>query len=203
MNNISPECSRYALSFTSGTLLTREAVIAVPLYLDSGDWDIVRDLLRMENLLQARTRSSGIRLAREVVQRLAALSGEELELLRDASPGERAHLMWVAACRHYIFIGEFAEEVVRERFLLLTPELNYGEFDSFVHRKTLWHPELAEVKDSTLRKLRSTLFRMMTEADLLVNGEIVTAALSTRVREVLDVQKPSDVRFFPTGESRG
>ena len=37
--------SRYALSFTSGALLMREAVIAAPLYLRERDWSKVRALI--------------------------------------------------------------------------------------------------------------------------------------------------------------
>lgn len=193
---------RYALSFTSGALLTRETLIATPLYLKIRDWKVVRDQLRTENLLQARTTSSGFRVAREVTQRLAALTDAELELLRDASPSERGHLMWVAACRRYAVIGDFAEEVVRERFLLLTPTLSYADYDSFVRRKALWHPELTEVKDSTSQKLRATIFRMLTEAGLLTGGEIVQATLSGRVRDALGAQLPDDVRFLPTHDSK-
>ncbi len=202
MNTTSQKHDRYALSFTSGALLTREAVIAAPLFLEVRDWNTVRDRLRAENLLQARTASSGFRLAREVAQRLAVLTDAELDLLQDASPSERGHLMWIAACRRYAFIGDFAEEVVRERFLLLTPTLGYDDFDSFVHGKALWHPELAEVKGSTLQKLRSTVFRMLTEAGLLVGDEIVHAPLSERVRDALDAQVQSDVRFLPTRDSK-
>ena len=202
MSTTSQKHDRYALSFTSGALLTREAVIAAPLFLEVRDWNTVRDRLRAENLLQARTASSGFRLAREVAQRLAVLTDAELDLLQDASPSERGHLMWIAACRRYAFIGDFAEEVVRERFLLLTPTLGYDDFDSFVRGKALWHPELAEVKDSTLQKLRSTVFRMLTEAGLLVGDEIVHAPLSERVRDALDAQVQSDVRFLPTRDSK-
>lgn len=202
MSDASDVSDRYALSFTSGALLVREAVVAVPLYLDLRDWKAVRDQLYAENLLQARTASSGFRLAREVVQRLAVLTDAELEMLQDASPSERGHLMWIAACRRYAFIGAFAEEVVRERFLLLTPTLGYSDFDSFVYGKALWHPELTEVKDSTLQKLRSTLFRMLTEAGVLVEGEIVYAPLSERVRDALDAQLPSDGRFLPTHDNK-
>ena len=202
MSTTSQKHDRYALSFTSGALLTREAVIAAPLFLEVRDWNTVRDRLRAENLLQARTASSRFRLAREVAQRLAVLTDAELDLLQDASPSERGHLMWIAACRRYAFIGDFAEEVVRERFLLLTPTLGYDDFDSFVRGKALWHPELAEVKDSTLQKLRSTVFRMLTEAGLLVGDEIVHAPLSERVRDALDAQVQSDVRFLPTRDSK-
>ena len=202
MNDIPDQQDRYALSFTSGALLAREAVITAPLYLEVRDWNVVRERLCSDNLLQARTSSSGFRLAREIVQRLAVLTDDELKLLGDASPSERGHLLWVAACRRYAFIGDFAEEIVRERFLLLTPELGHREFDSFVNRKTLWHPELTEVKESTLQKLRATVFRMLTEAELLTNGEIVHAVLSERLHDALDAQTPSDVRFLPTQNSK-
>lgn len=189
---------RYALSFTSGALLVREAGIAAPLYLETREWGEVRTHLAGENFLQARTASSATRLAREVVQRLAVLTGAELELFVESSPSERGLLMWVAACRRYAFIGEFAEEVVRERFLLLTPRLGYEEFNSFVNGKALWHPELGELKESTLKKLRATVFRMLTEAELLAGGEIQQAVISERVREALDARQPSDIRYLPT-----
>lgn len=190
---------RYALSFTSGTLLTREAIVALPLYQQTREWAAVREQIGKDNLLQARTVSSGFRLAREVAQRLAVLTDQEMDLLADANATERGHLMWAAACRRYAFIAEFAEEVVRERFLLLTPTLTYDEFDAFVRGKALWHPELEELKESTLKKLRAVVFRMLTEADLLTaKGEIVPAVLSGRLVEAFDAQEPGDLRFFPT-----
>lgn len=194
--------TRYALSFTSGALLSREALIAAPLYLREHDWAAVRSLIEADNLLQSRTRSSGFRLAREVAQRLAVLSDDEIQLLIDATPSERGHLMWAAACRRYRLIGEFAEEVLRERFLLLAPTLDYGDFNSFLRGKAIWHEELADLKDSTLRKLRSTVFKMLIEAGLLtVDGRILHAVLSVRVAEKLTARTPSEIRFFPVGGS--
>jgi hypothetical protein len=91
-------------------------------------------------------------------------------------------LLWAAACRHYDLIGEFAEEVLRERFLLLTPKLEYDDFNSFVRSKALWHEEVADLENSTLRKLRSNIFRMLVEAGLLTeDGRILQIVLSTRV----------------------
>ena len=192
---------RYALSFTSGALLMREAVIAAPLYLRERDWPKVRTLIADDNLLQARTAASGFRLAREVAQRLAVLTDDEIELLIEATATERGHLLWAAACRRYDLIGEFAEEVVRERFLLLTPTLGHEDFDSFVRGKALWHSELAELKESTLRKLRANLFQMLNEAGLLSDdGHLLQVALSHRVAGALAARSPSDLRFFPTND---
>ena len=108
-------------------------------------------------------------------------------------------MLWAAACRRYDLIGEFAEEVVRERFLLLTPKLNHDDFDSFMRGKSLWHSELAELKDSTRLKLRSNLFRMLIEAGLVSgSGRILQAVTSQRVNSALAANTPNDLRFFPT-----
>ena len=193
------EAQRYALSFTSGALLMQEAAIIAPIYLREREWAKVRTEIAAENLLQARTLASGSRLAREIVQRLAVLTGDEIELLIEATSTERGHLLWAAACRRYDLVGEFAEEVVRERFLLLTPSLDHNDFDSFVRGKSLWHTELSELKDSTRRKLRSNLFRMLSEAGLLSNsGHIQQAMMSERVESALAARTPNDLRFFPT-----
>ena len=189
---------RYALSFTTGALLAREAALLAPVYIEQRDWEQVRALAVKGNLLQTRTHRTGVRLASETVQRLSALADSEVDLLTEATASERAHLMWAAACRRYEFIGEFAEEVVRERFLLLAPMLEYQDFDGFVRAKALWHEELAELKDSTLQRLRSNVFKMLREAELLSKaGEIMPAVLSPRVAVVLSVRSPSDLRFFP------
>lgn len=195
---------RYALSFTTGVLLTREAVLLAPVYIEQRDWERVRDLAVEGNVLQARTYRTGVRLVRETVKRLSALADDGVELLVEATASEREYLMWAAACRRYDFIGEFAEEVLRDRFLLLASTLEYQDFNSFVRSKALWHEELAEIKDSTLQKLRSNVFKMLQEAELRSEaGYIVPAVLSERVVSVLSVRVPSDLRFFPTQQSTG
>lgn len=191
-----PSGPRYALSFTSGALLVREALVAAPIYLREHDWVKVRELIEEDNLFQSRTRSSGFRLAREVAQRLSFLNDEEIKLLIDATPTERGYLMWAATCRRYGLIGEFAEEVLRERYLVLGTTLDNNDFDSFIRGKALWHEEVDDLKDSTLRKLRSNVFRMLVEAGLLSHeGRIIQAVLPPRLADTLD----NDLRFFPAG----
>ena len=93
------------------------------MYIERRDWEQVRDEAVEDNLLQARTYRTGVRLVRETVKRLSALTDDEIELLVEATASERGYLMWAAACRRYELIGEFAEEVLRERFLLLASTL--------------------------------------------------------------------------------
>jgi len=193
--------ARYKLSFSVGGLYLRSAPVAASLYAELGDWSKVRAGLDAGNLLQARTVSSAKRISRELVQRLREFTDAELSLLIEASSPERAQLLWAATCRRYTLIAEFAEEVLRERFLLMAQDLRPEHFEAFIRGKTLWHPELGELEQSTVRKLRTTLFLMLREGDFITaNGLIVPTVLSERVRRELSKHRPSDVRLFATRE---
>lgn len=190
---------KYALSFTSGALLIPESTVAVHAYYAKGSWPAARQLMLDENLLQARTEATALRRTREVVQRLATLTEEELDLLGDGIASERAALLWVAACRRYEFLAEFAEGVLRERYLLLKPDLGHEAFDGFVRDRSLWHPELDDLTDMTRRKLRSNVFRMLEELGALTkSGTLQATTLTARLVEKLQERDPSDVRLFPT-----
>ena len=193
---------RYALSFTTGGLLEREAAVLAPIYLEHRDWQKVRDRAVKANLLQARTYRTGVRRVRETVKRLSALSNHEIEILSEVTASERGHLMWAAACRRYDLIGEFAEEVLRERFLTLAGTVAYDDYDSFYRAKAMWHDELAAVTDLSYKKLREVIFKMMGEAGLLTKQRAIEPVLlSARVAECLTERSPSDIRFFPTRQA--
>ena len=190
---------RYILSFTSGALLANEAAVVAPIYLRERDWKVTRARARRENVLGARAAQSGRLLIGAVVSRLELLSDGELEIVSEGTSTERGHLMWTAACRKYALIGEFAEEVLRERFLTLAGTVSYEDYDSFYRAKAMWHDELDDVTGSSYQKLRQVLFKMMVEAGLLTKqGHIEPALLSPRVADCLDQHTPSDIRFFPT-----
>jgi hypothetical protein len=190
---------RYALSFTSGSLLTREALIAVPIYLRERDWATTRARMKDDNLLQTRVARSNTRLLGALIPRLQVLTDAELQIVADGTSTERGHLMWAAACRQYDLIGEFAEEVLRERFLTLAGEVAYEEFDSFYRSKAIWHDELDAITDTSYKKVRQVVFKMMAEAGLLTkHGLIEPTSLSAGVADCLRHRTPSDIRFFPT-----
>ena len=114
---------RYRLSFTTGGLFLREATTVVERYLSIRDWKAARDQVRQENLLQVRTAAAATRISKEVTARLELLDDAELEALQDGGLREQAYLLWVAACRRYSFIREFATEVVREHHLTTPQDL--------------------------------------------------------------------------------
>jgi len=194
--------ARYSMSFTTGGLFRNESLKLIALYLELGDWDAVRDNVSANNILQARTINSLRRVSREIISRLKTLSPDEIKLFTGISPQEQSYLLWLAVCRRYRFIADFAVEVLRERYISLKNDLSYEDFDSFFNRKSEWHAELDEIRPATRHKLRQVLFKMLREADLLTSKNIIIAAvLSPEIIRAIPVENRQDISCFPVFES--
>ncbi|RSX52439.1 DUF1819 family protein [Bifidobacterium callimiconis] len=194
---------RYRLSFTVGGLLTRQGIDVARTFLDCGDWEQSRLIVLDGDRFGVRTLAAAKRIARETIKRLGALSETELRYLASSdTPIEDCDaIMWVAMCRYYELVGEFANEVLRDHYLLGLPSVTYADYDRFVLKKTVWHPELEELSESTAKKLRQNVFKAMFEAKLLEReGNIVVPSLLSR--EVTDILKnrPESFGFFPMSE---
>lgn len=194
--------NRYCMSFTAGSLFCSESVRLAVVFLELNDWNLVSEKVLFDNLLQARTQSTSKRVCSEIISRLKTLDPREIDLLVHGSVQEQGYLLWVAVCRRYRFIADFAVEIIRERYISLKTDLSYEDFDSFFNRKSEWHPELDELQASTRNKLRQVLFKILREAELLtVNNTINAAMLSPRLLETISRGRRKDLLLFPAFES--
>lgn len=188
----------YKLSFTSASLYFADSIKIGSVYLETNDWGMVKRQIEDHNILQYDTRSSSTRISRELRQRLQTLSQKQLELLVEGSQPEQKQLLWLAVCKCYAFIQEFAIEVLSEKFLKMDLALTELDYDAFYNRKADWHDELDELKETTRSKLKQVLFRMMREADLISEDQtIIPAMVSRRMIQVLRPDAPLSFQIFP------
>jgi hypothetical protein len=193
---------RYSMSFTTGSLFYLESVKLAGLYVELNDWNTVRSKVLSENLLQARTQNTLKRVCREIISRLKTLAPREIDLLIHGSSKEQGYLLWIAVCRRYKFIADFAVEIIRERYLSLKTDLHYEDFDAFFNRKSEWHPELDEIQPATRSKLRQVLFKMLREAELLTANNLINVAMLTpKLVETILLNRKQDLLIFPMFES--
>lgn len=191
----------YKISFTTGGLLYREAVMATDLYFQLSDWQRVKSEINHENLLRARTQSSLVRTTRELIQRLQILSDDQLRILANGSRQEQNQILWLAVCKQYRFIYEFAVEVVREKFLRLDLEITYSDFDSFFNSKAQWNDDLDQTTETTRKKLRQVLFRMLAEAEIISNSNMILPLfLSPRIAREISQRSPEYFQIFPLSD---
>lgn len=193
---------RYSLSFTTGSLFFQESLRVASVYLDFNNWHSVREKILSENILQSRTQNTLKRICREVISRLSVLSDSDIKFFVNASSQDQAYFLWLAVCRRYTFIADFAVEVLRERYITLKNYLIYEDFDSFFNRKSEWHLELDEITPATRAKLRQVLFKMLREADLLTANNMIHAAmLSPRLLKLIHQGNRKEILYFPVFES--
>ena len=190
--------TQYSMSFTSGTLLYRESIIVAELFMKHHDWNAIRGLIISENRLQMRTMNANRRIWREVSTRLKQLTIEQLQFLTEGDLSEQNQLLWLAVCKRYHFIRDFAVEVVREKFLRRDMELSHNEYDIFFNNKAEWHPEVEQVADSTRQKQRQVVFKMMREAGLLTDTYLILPTLlSAHLENLIQDDDPTYLAIYP------
>ena len=192
----------YVMSFTTGGLFLHESVTVAGLYLELGDWTTVRDRVISSNLLQTRTVNTARRTYREISGRLKLLAKEEIGILMDGSRQDQQHILWMAVCRRYRFIRDFAVEVIREKYLCLDMNLSHEDYDAFFNARADWDDKLARLAETTRTKLRTVVFRMLREAELLTRGHIINPVmLSPRVAEIASRTASTDLVVFPISDA--
>lgn len=191
----------FKLSFTTGGLFLRESMIVARCFVVLQDWQSTREQVRQENLLQARTAATGARISKEITARLEMLNTEEIESLLDFNIRDQAYLLWVAVCRRYSFIRQFATEILREYYLSSRCELSLCDYENFYNNKAICHLELDEITSSTQKKLRQNLFRMLREAGLVSEHNVIQPALlGSQLVQLLANGGEADLLVFPISD---
>lgn len=162
-------------------------------------WACARDRLLAHGASSLPKLASRTRALREVYDRIGHLSDAERHYLSaEADRAEQKAVMWLAVCRTYRFVHEFAVEVINERYESWRLDLGYEAFDRFLAEKAESDPGLAELSASTCEKLRQVLFRILREAGLRsVEGRIQPIWLSGRMKRLIEESNPADLRVFP------
>lgn len=157
-----------------------------------------------ENVLAIRTDSANRRVVAETTRRLSALTVGELAYLAGpySSISDREALMWIAMCRYYAIVGEFAGEVLKKHYLTGNTHLDFEDYDRFITDKATWHPELENISEGTAKKLRSNLFKAMREAHLFdKNSDTVLSFLpSPSLADILR-KRADSFGYLPMRES--
>ena len=189
----------YRLSFGTGGLYVTESAQLIQLFDELGDWSEVIEDAVQKNLLQFKSTQSTRRVAREICTRLKYLTHQELDFFQTSDPYDQSILCWLACCRTYEFIGDFATQVLLENFASYKLDLDYAAFDFFCEEQAQFHHELEDVTESTRKKLRQILFRMMREAGILSDDNRIIAGIASQSLRDNNEHGERDLPLFVPG----
>lgn len=179
--------------------MLNESLAIAQAYRPGETWADARERLLAQSASSLPKLASQTRALREVYDRIGQLSDAEREFMTtQADRGEQQAMTWLAICRTYRFVYEFAVEVMNDRFQSWRLDLGHEVFDRFLADKSECDPSLADLSESTAAKLRQVLYRILREAGLRsVEGKIQPIWLSGRMKRLIEERNPADLGIFP------
>lgn len=193
---------KYNLGFTSAALLYRDSVLLAKLFLNTGDWNVVRDKVLADNLLQIRTISAQKRIYSEAYTRLKSLSNEALEVVANGDRDDQVQVIWYAICKKYALIRDFSIQVLAQKLRINDRNLSEADFNVFFNNLAASHEELSRIAISSKAKLTKNLFRMLQSAGIIQpDGKLCAMSVSKAVRLIVMADNEIPLDIYPGIES--
>ena len=190
---------KYRLSFGTGNAYINASNLILRKYFENKDWKETEKYTIENNILQTNSLSSAKRIFREVSLRLKSLSNKEQEFFIRSNYIDQSILIWISICRTYKFIGDFSSMIISEKFNSYQLEMNYNDFNYFYEQQKVYHEELNLLKDSTRKKLRQVIFRIMKDLNIISQTKEITPLLpSMELKEISKLTR-KDLKLFLTG----
>lgn len=190
---------KYRFSFIAGGLLLNETVKVAEVYLQQGSWTETSKSVAETRILQKNRSSSSNRFYQEIQKRLKTLSKEEILFLVEANYEEQKQIIFLSICRYCGFIKDFMVQVLRENMLSMKMVLRDADYFGFINDISIEHPEFEALTETTRKKIRSVLFKILREAGFVSSasdGTVSPVVVSSRVQQMLISSNPRELSYF-------
>lgn len=177
------------MSFTAGAAMLKETHAVAEVYLEFGrDWQRTQEKALNDNLMGKDKVSTNKRFLSLMKQRLTTLNDAELDLLVHGSAAVRRVVVLLAICKAHPFVYDYITEQVRSIFYNMQERITYASFNEFFNEKKYEHPELEQITDLTIAKMRQVVFHIMEQTELIESadsGTICRPYLSEQLEQVI------------------
>lgn len=160
---------RYSADITAGSLKVPESRIIADLLLKSLDNKAWGEAIMRDNVLQARTAATAIRLSRLIRKRLELMEPNLLRLVRDGTISVTTHAVLAAAVKHSQLLGDFLDLALREQYRLFSKALSNKLWEEYLDDCRGREPDMPVWNESTRNRLRSSVFQILAQAGYIEN----------------------------------
>lgn len=187
---------KYKADITAGSLKVAESRVIADLLLKQADDDTWKAALLKENVLQTRSPKTAERLSILIRGRLETMKPDFWRLVRDGNASVATHACLAAAVKHSALLADFLELVVKEQYHIFAERLTYQMWDDFVADCQSRDPGLPEWSESTINRLRSSVFQILQQAGYIDSTKTLrlqTVHIATEVMRYLETQHENSV----------
>lgn len=194
------EQKTYNITFTAGAAMLNEMhTVAEALLECDGDWKRTKDKTFRENLMEKDKMSSNQRYFALMKQRLEVLTSDEMEMLVNSTVAVRRQIVLLAICKAHSFIYDFISETVRDCFYNQYIKVTHANYNEFYNEKKYEHPELEQVSEDTIYKMRQVIFRILEQAEIIEDvesGIIRRPYLSEKLERIIVKDNPKWLAIY-------
>jgi hypothetical protein len=177
---------RYSADITAGALKVPESRIVARLLLDGLNGQAWKDAILKDNVLQARSPATAVRLARLIRLRMKTMDADLWKLVRDGTGTLTTHATLAAAVKHSPLLGDFLDLVVRDQFRMYNPRLSKATWEAYLDDCRGRDADMPLWSESTRRRLRSSVFQTLAQAGYLADTKSLTLQPVLIARQVVD-----------------
>lgn len=153
----------YSADITAGALKVPESRVIAGLLLREVDGREWRKAIYDQNVLQVRSPKTAKRLSVLIRGRLSLVESPLWKVIRDGSVVEATHACLAAAVKCSHLLGDFLDLVVREQYRTFKQTLALTLWAEFVQDCRSRDPDMPQWSESTITRLRSSVFSILTE----------------------------------------
>lgn len=141
-----------------------ESRIIAEMLLKGVDEKGLKEALLRDNVLQARSPATTIRLGRLIRKRLELMKSDLWRLVRDGTGTVATHAVLAAAVKHSPLLGDFLDLVVKEQFRVFSTALSNKNWDNYIDDCRGRDQDMPVWNESTRKRLRSSVFQILSQA---------------------------------------
>ncbi|MDD4404097.1 MAG: DUF1819 family protein [Parabacteroides sp.] len=179
---------KYSFSFTGASALISETLVIAKEYHKLNDWNTVQISLSDNNHLNKVKQGTFKREFSEIKKRLSLLTPDQLQLMIQGSYEEAKFIILLSLVKAYPYLFDFIVEVLLNKYLLFDRTLLNSDYTRFVNSKSLQHPELEKITETTSKKVKQVVFKLLEQVGLITNiknGIILKPFLSSEITRVI------------------
>jgi len=179
---------KYSFSFTGASALISETLVIAKEYRKLNDWNTVQISLSDNNHLNKVKQGTFKREFSEIKKRLSLITPNQLQLMIQGSYEEAKFIILLSLVKAYPYLFDFIVEVLLNKYLLFDRTLLNSDYTRFVNSKSLQHPELEKITETTSKKVKQVVFKLLEQVGLITNiknGIILKPFLSSEITRVI------------------
>ena len=179
----------YTATITSASLRLRETQVIADLLLKGISDEEWKKLTIDQNVLQMDSPESIRRIAGLLRARIAPLGDSAWRMIRDGDREQATQAAFAGAIKDSRLLGDFMDITLREQRALFTKKLEHHVWTGYIEGCRGRDPEMPHWSDSTVARLRSSVFSMLAEAGYLESTRsllLQNVFIDTELAQLLD-----------------